>query len=172
MVFLSICDLKSILHIHACFLVANSLQSKQLNNVFGQTHSAPTVRHVTFADVGSGSLRAEWHRREGRHEKFTCENHTLPTIHLGQAGRGWIIFFFHPPFCSHTHPCFYQPCQTHASNPKHTNKGNLEENWIGLKYFFPNIFRGHLIWYHLILTDNFNGPAGVLDVRDDLQKLI
>ena len=32
-------------------------------------------------------LRAERRRREARREKFTHENCTLPTIHLGPAGR-------------------------------------------------------------------------------------
>ena len=33
------------------------------------------------------SLRAERRRREVRHEKLTHVNCTLPTIHLGPAGR-------------------------------------------------------------------------------------
>ena len=33
------------------------------------------------------SLRAERRRREARREKFAHENCTLPTIHLGLAGR-------------------------------------------------------------------------------------
>ena len=33
------------------------------------------------------SLRAERRRREVRHEMFTHVNCTLPTIHLGPAGR-------------------------------------------------------------------------------------
>ena len=32
-------------------------------------------------------LRAERRRREAKREKFTQENCTLPTIHLGPAGR-------------------------------------------------------------------------------------
>ena len=39
------------------------------------------------ANVGSGPLRAERCRREARRDKFTHKNCTLPTIHLGPAGR-------------------------------------------------------------------------------------
>ena len=56
---------------------------------FSRQKSLETLLHF-WTDVGSGPLRAERRTREARREKFTRENFTLPTIHLGPVGLGLV----------------------------------------------------------------------------------
>ena len=66
----------------------------------------------------------------------------------------------HSPSYSHTHLCSCPPCQTRASNP------DRSEICVR-KNFVQNLVR-----YYLILTDNFDSPARILNIRNDLKKLI